>query len=1183
MSARVASLWQQDCQGRGIPFIAHRPRTGSDRIRGLLKVSCAIVVLGIPAARAQAPVRGRAANPHGRLTVPCENCHSTDTWRPLRAVPEFDHNSQTRFPLRGLHQRVACASCHVSLVFSNTGSRCADCHADVHRRQFGAGCESCHTVMGWRVAISAVQKHQNRFPLVGAHAAVACESCHRGAASSVFTGLSTECAACHLADYRSAAAVNHVSANLPLACETCHGMDRWQGAAFDHQSFTRFPLTGAHARAACLSCHLAGRFQGTPAGCFGCHAPQFSAARDPDHVRAAFPHDCATCHTTAAWTGAAFDHAAHTGFALSGAHVQAACNQCHLAGRFAGTARDCRGCHLADFERAVNPDHRKAGFSASCDACHGTANWQNARFDHSLSAFPLTGAHAQVECARCHVGGRFTGASAACIGCHRPEFESTAGPSHVAAGFSQDCTACHTTVQWKGAQYDHSKTRFPLTGAHGGVSCSQCHAGNRFAGTSGECQNCHLEDFNRASNPNHAAAGFPRECAACHTTAQWTGARFDHSRTRFPLTGAHGGVSCSQCHAGDRFTGTAVECQSCHLEDFNRTSNPNHAAAGFPRECVTCHTTANWSAAAFDHNSRTRFPLSGAHAALACAQCHAGNRFTGTAQQCEACHLEAFNRTTEPNHAAAGFARDCASCHSTSQWKGARFDHNARTRFALTGAHAGVACSQCHAGGRFTGTSQECAGCHLDAFNRTANPNHASAGFPQDCAACHTTSQWKGARFDHNAATRFPLTGAHVNAACGQCHANGRFAGTTQQCAGCHLDAFNRTTSPNHPAAGFPQDCAACHTTSQWKGARFDHNAATRFPLTGAHVNTACGQCHVNNRFAGTPQQCAGCHLTDYNRTTNPNHASAGFPQDCAACHSTSQWKGAAFNHSKFPLTGAHQTTACSQCHVNGRFAGTPAACSSCHLDDYQRTSSPNHAAAGFPQDCAMCHGTTQWKGAVFNHSTTRFPLTGAHTSQSCGACHSNGVYRGTPSTCDGCHLKQYNATTNPNHAAAGFPKDCALCHNTSQWKGAQFSHNSMTKFPLTGAHTRVACSDCHVNNRYAGTPTDCYSCHAKEYQSVSNPNHIAAGFPKTCGSCHTTVTWSGASFTHSFPIYSGSHAGKWSSCNDCHTNPSNYSSFSCTNCHEHSKTEMDKKHKDVKGYAYNSSSCYSCHPQGKE
>src|SRR5579871_5678021 len=135
----------------------------------------------------------KTANPHGPLTMACESCHTTITWKPIRAKPEFNHSTETKFPLRGLHENVACNQCHISKVFTKVGKLCADCHADIHRGQFGAACQDCHTVRGWKVAVDAVKNHLNRFPLFGAHAAVPCDSCHRNAASGVFVGLSTQC------------------------------------------------------------------------------------------------------------------------------------------------------------------------------------------------------------------------------------------------------------------------------------------------------------------------------------------------------------------------------------------------------------------------------------------------------------------------------------------------------------------------------------------------------------------------------------------------------------------------------------------------------------------------------------------------------------------------------------------------------------------------------------------------------------------------------------------------------------------------------------------------------------------------------------------------------------------------------------------------------------------------------
>ena len=997
----------------------------------------AAVVLLCPAWAVRAPAqefgRGPVHSPHGQLSIPCSSCHNNVAWKPLRAVPEFDHNRETRFALRGMHQDVKCSQCHLRLVFAQVGTQCVDCHADIHRRQFGAKCQECHTVRGWGTVVQGMKAHQNRFPLLGAHAVVDCESCHRGAAQAVYTGLSTDCASCHLKDYETARPLDHRAAGLPVTCDRCHGMDNWRALSFDHARFTKFPLDGAHATVDCATCHVGGRFQGTPADCFSCHVAQFTSTRDPDHVKAGFPKDCSTCHSVVNWSGARFDHAAMTKFALTGAHAQVDCAACHVGGRFAGTPTDCYGCHASDYQRSKNPNHSAAKLPTDCATCHTTAQWQGAKFDHTLARFQLTGAHLRVECAQCHVGHQFTGTPSQCQGCHLTDYNKTTKPSHAAAGLPTDCALCHNTIQWQGAKFDHSKTPFALTGAHATLDCAQCHLNNKFAGTPAQCSGCHLTDFNGAKDPNHVAAGFPQDCALCHNTSAWTAAQFDHSRTKFPLTGMHATQQCSACHASGQFATLDTSCASCHMKDF-------------------------------------------------------------------------------------------------------------------TGAK---------------------------------NPNHVAAGFPQDCSICHTTSGWQGATFDHSR-TRFPLTGMHATQQCSACHASGQFATLDTSCASCHMKDFTSAKNPNHVAAGFPQDCSICHTTAGWQPATFDHSR-TKFPLTGMHATQQCSACHASGQFATLSTACVSCHLTDFNGAKNPNHVAAGFPQDCSICHTTSGWQPATFDHSrtKFPLTGMHATQQCSACHASGQFATLSTACASCHLKDFNGAKNPNHVAAGFPQDCSMCHGTTAWQPATFDHSQTKFPLTGAHATQQCSACHASGQFSTLSTACVSCHLANYNQTQNPNHTAAGFPQQCEVCHNTTAWQPASFDHSS-TGFPLTGLHAKVQCALCHIGGRYAGTPTNCYACHSTEYNSTTNPNHVAAGFPQDCSLCHTTAGWSGATFNHDkFPIYSGTHAGKWTTCGDCHTNPNDYSVFSCTNCHAHDKTSTDRHHSGVRGYVYNSINCYSCHPRG--
>jgi hypothetical protein len=172
-------------------------------------------------------------NPHGSLDMACEKCHTFAGWSRLKATPEFDHK-KTRFPLQGLHAKlVACQECHANLVFSNVPNRCADCHADIHRRKNTALCEACHSEAGWQVLLPAINRHLDRFPLIGAHATVDCASCHKAGALAKTNrlGLSTECVTCHLNAYQKTTNPNHRAMGFSINCIECHTtMDSWNGA-----------------------------------------------------------------------------------------------------------------------------------------------------------------------------------------------------------------------------------------------------------------------------------------------------------------------------------------------------------------------------------------------------------------------------------------------------------------------------------------------------------------------------------------------------------------------------------------------------------------------------------------------------------------------------------------------------------------------------------------------------------------------------------------------------------------------------------------------------------------------------------------------------------------------------------------------------------------------------------------
>jgi NMD protein affecting ribosome stability and mRNA decay len=628
----------------------------------------AVFFLALPA-YAQGPQRPAqkpaTRNPHGALNVPCENCHTSLSWKPIRSIPEFDHD-KTSYPLRGMHEKVQCTQCHVKLVFTNVGQKCSDCHADIHRGQFGANCESCHTVKGWKVSVTAIRDHQNRFPLIGAHAAVDCESCHKGAATGQFQGLATQCYSCHATEYKGTTNPNHVTAGFPMRCEQCHTTNNWLNAKFDHSS-TGFPLTNAHADPprVCQDCHTSNNFNLTTTACVSCHLKNFQAATNPNHVAGGFSQTCQQCHTTIAWQPATFDHTT-VGFPLTNAHADPprVCADCHINNNYNITTTACVSCHLPNYQGAKNPDHIAGRFSQTCQQCHSTIAWQPATFDHNTVGFPLTNAHADPPrvCADCHINNNYNITTTACASCHLKDYNTALTPvNHVQLAFPTACESCHDTVRWTNGKFDHAATGFPLTNSHMVPPrvCADCHINNNYNLTSTACSTCHLKDYNTATTPiNHIQVGFPTTCQLCHDTTLWTNGKFDHNTTTFPLTGFHTTVACASCHVNNNYTTLPTDCYGCHKANYDATTNPSHTSVGFPTTCATCHTTASWLGATFNH-TWFRIP----HHNAQCSDCHS-NSANFQVFVCTVCHTKA---QTDPKHSGVKNyvwnSTNCYQCH----------------------------------------------------------------------------------------------------------------------------------------------------------------------------------------------------------------------------------------------------------------------------------------------------------------------------------------------------------------------------------------------------------------------------------------------------------------------------------------------------------------------------------------
>ena len=308
-----------------------------------------------------------------------------------------------------------------------------------------------------------------------------------------------------------------------LDCRLCHTPQSWEVdrtyVQFNHDS-TLFPLEGVHRQVECISCHTTLRFEEASTSCVSCHTDMHAGTVGTD---------CARCHDARTWrVDDVEDMHVRAGFELVGAHEAVSCVGCHASAEehlYPTVGRSCVGCHHDDFVRATEPRHDELGFSTDCIECHRAevTSWSDVyddiEVDHSF--FPLTEGHALSDCKACHVEGRYSSLSRACVSCHREDYLSAKVPDHQALDIPEDCASCHTTAPgWSPAKFPIHDRFYPLEGAHAEVQgeCAKCHDLNDYSAVPMECVGCHREDYQGSANPSHTQLNIPEDCATCHTT-----------------------------------------------------------------------------------------------------------------------------------------------------------------------------------------------------------------------------------------------------------------------------------------------------------------------------------------------------------------------------------------------------------------------------------------------------------------------------------------------------------------------------------------------------------------------------------------------------------------------------------------------------------------------------------------
>jgi hypothetical protein len=514
----------------------------------------------------------------------------------------------------------------------------------------------------------------------------------------------------------------------------------------------------------CEQCHEAGKQVDTQK-CLGCHKLIAQRLDDIKGLHGLNDYrDCIACHVEHLgrdselifWPDGRenFDHSL-TGYILRGKHAELKCRQCHQASNiaqkeqltaqnkdiehtFLGLSQACARCHR---------DEHRGQLGDACLNCHDFRTWKPAvTFNHAKTNFALTGKHQMVPCDKCHPVQidnqsaedrdylKFTGIPhAACLDCHADIHKGKFGAA---------CATCHNTSGWQAinqAEFDHSKTHFPLRGKHAAVACEKCHkAGQPVTGLSyGRCTDCH-SDYHKGQFAGRLSHG---ECDECHSVYGFTPTSFSvemHQKTGFPLTGSHLAVPCIACHnkyapsAGTetiKFAYESTRCGACHKDPHAGEADKYIKAGG----CEYCHNVNSWRAVSFDHK-QTKFPLEGKHATIKCRECHKPVKqelsqhsigFGGLQTYCQSCHKDVHQGQFAKADESGQMATDCGKCHSPKNWVPDKFDHN-QTAFKLEGAHKKVVCTGCHKkvmkGDReftwFKPIDKSCESCHGNTYDK---------------------------------------------------------------------------------------------------------------------------------------------------------------------------------------------------------------------------------------------------------------------------------------------------------------------------------------------------------------------------------------------------------------------------------------------------------------------------------
>jgi len=500
----------------------------------------------------------------------------------------------------------------------------------------------------------------------------------------------------------------------------------------------------------------------------------------------------------------------------------------------------------------------------------------------------------------------------------------------------------------------------PLSNAHKKHEhdCNQCHDTLDKKKLGQLCMQCHdhkniLEDV-RGKKGFHGRlpAAKITNCKHCHTEHKGRDAEiillnpstFDHTKTDFVLKGIHAETGCTACHKKDRkYSEAKQDCYSCHEK-----SDAHDGKNG--KKCGDCHSASGWKLSEFDHDSKTDFPLKGAHKDTNCSSCHINQKYKDTPDKCIGCHkIQDIHR--------GGYGEKCDTCHTPVRWDEMSFDHNKNTDFPLYGKHREASCNSCHTPdslkrnkSRKEKLPTDCYSCH-----RFDDSHKGKNG--KECKDCHNSSSWQKHKFDHDKKTDFPLRGKHKTLSCSYCHKGelelGKKDGLKLKKSKLKTTCFECHKKDDVHQGKQGEKCNNCHNEHGWRDKVFFDHSLSRFPLIGMHAAIQCEECHLTSIYSSAESECNSCHAGDDVHKTR-------LGTDCETCHNPNSWKNWLFDHDKatrFRIDGAHKDAGCYDCHrTNSRGKlKSSSDCIFCH-----RSQDIHNRQFGI--QCGRCHSTESFK-----------------------------------------------------------------------------------------------------------------------------------------------------------------------------------------------------------------------------